>query len=106
MGETMKKVSIITAIVMALTLTTASVALADEPPANAGSPTCAGVDTGHGPLVNHGDHVTVDYVEANGSASGGSPAHFGPHGVSAGASFCLVQSHAPELLGAPGRFAD
>ena len=96
----MKKVSIITAIVMALTLTTASVALAGEPPANAGSPTCAAI------AVNHGGHVTGDYVIPNGSAGGGSPAHFGDHGVSAGASFCLLQSHAPELLGEPGRFAD
>jgi len=97
----LRKASIIMAVVMALTLMTASVALAGEP-------TCAGLETGHGPLVNHGDHVTGDYVEVNGSAGGGSPAHFGDHpGATPGATFCGPgNNQAPELLGEPGRFAD
>ncbi len=105
----MKRMITMLALSATMVLATASVALAD-PPANAGSPTCAGVDTGTAQvphvLVNHGDHITGDYVAIQGNAGGGRPAHFGPHVVSAGASFCLAQAQAPELLGTPGRFAD
>ena len=95
----MKRMITAATLTAAMVLATAPAALADVP-ANAGEPTCSQFFT------NHGDHVTGDYVEPNGSAGGGSPAHFGPHGVSAGASFCLDQAQAPELLGDPGRFAD
>ena len=51
----------------------------------AADPTCAnGWD-------NHGDHVTSDYVRANGSAAGGDPSHRGST-TKPGASFCVEQS--------------
>jgi hypothetical protein len=53
--------------------------------------------------ANHGEHI-VGYVAA-GTAAGGGAAHFGPHGVGPGASFCQGDNSAPELLGNPGRFA-
>ena len=102
----MRKVSIITAIVMALTLMTASVALAGPD-----GPTCFDVfGTEEGELIaNHGQHIIGDYVRGtgrvgqawppNGTVGGGGGAvlpggpaagvdgHF-DGGVAPGASFC------------------
>lgn len=93
------------ALAAAMALATASVAIAGEPPANAGAPTCAGMDLGHGPLGNHGDHIKDDYVHPGepGGAMGG-PAHFthGPE-VGPGASFCLPQAQAKSPSPPPGR---
>lgn len=96
-----------TTLVLAATmvLATTSAALAGEPPANAGSPTCAGVDLGHGPLGNHGDHIKDDYVHPGepGGAEGG-PAHFHHDAeVGPGASFCLEQAKAESPSTPPGR---
>ena len=92
----MRKVSIIVAIVMALTVMTASVALA-------GGPTCEDA-LGSG-WKNHGEHVTSDYATPGvpGGANGG-PAHFGEHpvGASPGATFCGPgNNRAPQLLHRP-----
>lgn len=97
----------ITAALLATTmvLTGASVALAGGTPANAGEPTCAGVDLGNGPLGNHGDHIKDDYVHPGepGGANGG-PAHFNhPPEVGPGASFCLEQARAQSPSAPPGR---
>ena len=93
----MRKLSIIMAIVMALTLMTASVALA--------GPTCSDFDGG-GIFANHGDHVTTAYATPGdpGAVSGG-PAHF-TNDFSPGASFCepgkAGESQAlPNLSGGP-----
>ncbi len=93
----MRKVSIIMAIAMALTVMSASVAMA-------GDPTCEdfGGVTG---WKNHGTHVTNDYATPGdpGGANGG-PAHFGYHaiGASPGATFCAPgKNKAPELLHFP-----
>ncbi|HSM44623.1 MAG TPA: hypothetical protein VK969_06360 [Acidimicrobiia bacterium] len=96
----------ITAAILATTmvLSGASVALAGTP-ANAGQPTCAGVDLGNGPLGNHGDHIKDDYVHPGepGGAQGG-PAHFNhPPEVGPGASFCLEQARAKSPSAPPGR---
>ncbi len=56
-------------------------------PASATDAHCAGIDTGDHVLVNHGDHITGDYVN-NGGAGGGVPAHFGTAETTPGASFC------------------
>jgi len=73
----MKKFVIGLILLAVIALGTGSTAAAD--------PTCAnGWD-------NHGDHVTTDYVQKEGSAAGGDPAHRGS-GVQPGASFCLEQS--------------
>ena len=91
----MRKTSIITAAVIALTLATASAALAD-------GPTCSDVL----PIANHGQHVVGDYVAGvghealawppNGEVGGGPAAlpggpgpgfHFGEE-IPPGASFC------------------
>ena len=97
---------LITALALAamMVMGTASVALAEKP----AGPTCFGAETDPAlpTIANHGEHITRYYVAVQGNAGGGRSAHFGPHAVSAGASFCLVQAPAPELLGQPGRFAD
>lgn len=98
---------IITALALAgaMVLAVASAAVAGEPPANAGAPTCAGLDLGNGPLGNHGDHVKDDYVHPGepGGAEGG-PAHFThPSDVGPGASFCLAQAQAQSPSPPPGR---
>ncbi len=95
----MRRMITMLALAATMVLASASVALAD-PPANAGSPTCSGVDTGHGPIANHGEHITVDYVEGFGNAGGGRPAHFGGP-VGPGASFCLEQAQAQPLPARP-----
>ena len=82
----MRKVSIIMAIAMALTVMTASVALAEGPSCVDANPTGTNV------LDNHGDHITGDYVgDGDGSGIGpgvrGRAAHFGG-GASPGATFC------------------
>lgn len=92
----MNRISIITAVVMALTMLTASAALAD-------GPTCSDVGLG---VDVHGQHVIRDYVrdgEATNARGGavmpGGPAahgHFGA-GVAPGASFCIAQSQSPGI---------
>ncbi len=91
----MRRVSIITAVVMALTLMTASVALADPP-------TCSDFVGGG----NHGDHVTDDYATPGvpGAVPGG-PGHFTVD-APPGASFCApgnagVAQALPNLSGGP-----
>lgn len=87
----MKRIITMSMLAATMVLATASVALAGEPPANAGKPTCAGEIWG-----NHGDHIKDDYVHPGepGGANGG-PAHFDhPPEVGPGASFCLVQAQA------------
>ena len=99
----MRKVSIITAIVMALSVMTASVALAGPD-----GPTCFDVfGTGDDEIANHAQHVIGDYVTGvlhenqawppNGAVGGGDGAalpggpgpgfHF-PNSAPPGASFC------------------
>ena len=101
----MKRTSIVMAVVMALTLTTASVALAQ------GSPTCVStIDFVFGDdVANHGQHVVGDYAHGGGhnalgwppssesNARGGAVLPGGPAagpgghfdgGVAPGASFC------------------
>ncbi|HXV71431.1 MAG TPA: hypothetical protein VEB69_08520 [Acidimicrobiia bacterium] len=93
------------ALAAVMVLTIGAVAMAGEPPANAGAPTCAGVDLGNGPLGNHGDHIKDDYVHPGdpGGAEGG-PAHFNhPPEVGPGASFCLGQAQAQSPSPPPGR---
>ncbi len=88
------------AVAGAMVLATASVAMAGEPPANAGAPTCAGMST----WGNHGDHIKGDYVHPGepGGAEGG-PAHFThPSSVGPGASFCLEQAQAESPSTPPG----
>lgn len=103
----MRRIVIALALAAAMVLSAASVALAGEPPDNAGSPTCAGVDlgTGHGSLGNHGDHVKDDYVHpGEPGGAGGGPAHFThPADVGPGASFCLEQAQAESPSMPPGR---
>lgn len=101
----MRRTIIALALAATMVLSGASVALAGGPPANAGSPTCAGLDLGGGPLGNHGDHVKDDYVHPGtpGGARGG-PAHFDhPPEVGPGASFCLEQAQAQSPSTPPGR---
>lgn len=91
-------------LVATMVLATASLAQADVP-ANAGEPTCAGVDLGNGPLGNHGDHIKDDYVHPGepGGANGG-PAHFNhPPEIGPGASFCLEQAEAQSPSLPPGQ---
>ena len=99
----MKRIITTLALAATMVLATASVALAGEPPANAGSPTCAGMDLGSGPLGNHADHIKGDYVNPGepGGAMGG-PGHFdhGPE-VGPGASFCLAQAQGESPLRSP-----
>jgi hypothetical protein len=85
----MKRIVTTLALTATMVVATASVALA-------GGPNCAGIDTGGHTLVNHGDHITGDYVEpgVDGPANGvrGRAAHFGaPTPTKPGASFC--QTH-------------
>ena len=98
----MRKVSIITAIVMALTLMTASVALAGPD-----GPTCFDVFGSEDLIANHGQHIIGDYVTGvehknqewspNGTVGGGGGAFLPggpgagghlPNNVAPGASFC------------------
>ena len=98
----MKRTITTLALVATMLLATASIALAGEPPANAGAPTCSGVVT-HGPLSNHGEHITVDYVTPGepGGAEG-APAHFGnTMDLGPGASFCLAQANSKALPARP-----
>lgn len=92
----MKRISIITALVMALTMLTASAALAD-------GPTCSDVGLG---VDVHGQHVIRDYVRdvdatnAKGGAvlpGGPGPGFHFPNGVAPGASFCISQSQSPGI---------
>lgn len=101
----MKRIITVGMLTATMVLATASVAFAGEPPANAGQPTCAGVDLGNGPLGNHGDHIKDDYVHPGepGGAKGG-PAHFNhPPEVGPGASFCLEQAQAESPSTPPGQ---
>ncbi len=101
----MRRTSIITAIVMALTLMTASVALADFPAGNHPSVNAGCTEAG-GALV-HGEHITGGYVDpfvedqpAVGAA--GQPAHFGVGDpFSPGASFCQGDNSAAFLSADP-----
>ena len=97
----MRKVSIITAIVMALTMVTASGAQAD-------GPTCSDFFGAEDLIANHGQHIIGDYVTGvghgaldwppNGQVGGGGGAavpgaaaahgHFDMPGLAPGASFC------------------
>lgn len=98
----MRKKTIITALVMSLSILVAPAAMAD-PPDNAGSPTCAGIDLGHGELENHGEHVIEDYVTQDEPGARGGPAHFSlPAEIGPGASFCLTQAQAESPSGPPG----
>ena len=58
----MKKTAFVTAIVMALTVMTASVAVAHD------GPTCSS-GTPLGDLATHGQHIIGDYVTGNGSGT-------------------------------------
>lgn len=96
----MRRVSIIMAIAMALTVITASVAVAGGP--NCENYVAGETETG---WKNHGVHVTSGYATPGvpGGANGG-PAHFGEHPLSAspGATFCGPgKNRAPELLHRP-----
>jgi hypothetical protein len=95
----MRRMSIALALAATLVLSVASVAVAGGPPANAGSPTCAGAT-----WDNHGDHITTDYANP-GEPGGvkGSAAHFHhlPE-VGPGASFCLEQAQAESPGFPPG----
>ena len=100
----MKRIMTVMVLVATMVLATASLAQADVP-ANAGEPTCAGVDLGNGPLGNHGDHIKDDYVHPGepGGANGG-PAHFNhPPEIGPGASFCLEQAEAQSPSLPPGQ---
>lgn len=59
--------------------------------ASAGAPTCQNER-----WRNHGEHITEDYVRADGSAGGGAPAHFGSS-ARPGASFCLDQAQSKPI---------
>ena len=85
----MRKISLITAIVMALTLMLASVALA----APSGNAACFGPG---GDTETHGEHITRDYVnDADPTTPGvrGRAAHFDV-GASPGTTFCNENGNA------------
>ena len=101
----MRKISIITAIAMTLTVMTASAALADPD-----GPTCAnqqaideGFDLG---VDNHGGHVIRDYVKpAVGDPTPGGPAA-GAHflgDTKPGASFCIGNANSSVIYANPGK---
>ena len=111
----MRKTSIVVAIAMALTVVTASVAVAhDGPTCSSGSPL--------GELATHGQHIVGDYVTGNGSgtqawppngtvgdgggvaiAGGPGPGfHFGL-GVPPGASFCTDGAQSGVIYTNPGQ---
>jgi hypothetical protein len=95
----MRRIVMAIALAAAMVLSGASLAFAGEPPANAGSPTCAGTT-----WENHGDHITTDYAHP-GEPGGvkGSAAHFHhPPEVGPGASFCLDQAKAQSPSFPPG----
>ncbi len=99
----MRKVITALALGAMMVVGTASLAMAGEPPANAGTPTCANL--GGGAWGNHGDHIKDDYVNPGtpGGAEGG-PAHFDHLSeVGPGASFCLEQAKAQSPSTPPGR---
>jgi hypothetical protein len=86
----MRKVSIVMAIVMALTVMTASVALADPPADKTTNAACSEFDTTG--WTNHGNgHIKYGYVADAGNASihgdHTNPAHFNAE-VGPGATFC------------------
>lgn len=77
--------------------TTGAVVLAAATGASAGSPTCADM-FGSG-WQNHGEHV-LTYVDSEGGAAGGKPAHLSDDRSTApapGASFCLDEAKNPGL---------
>ena len=74
----------------------ATMLLASAATAFSGEPTCA--DQFGSGWKNHGEHV-LNYVNGEGGAAGGAPAHLGarPDGPAPGASFCLDQAESPGL---------
>ena len=83
-------------LIAALT-TTGFVILSAASGAAAGTPTCADM-FGSG-WQNHGEHV-LTYVNGEGGAAGGKPAHLSADRSSApapGASFCLDEAQNPGL---------
>lgn len=91
----MRKLSIIVALAMAMSVMAASIALAH-------GPTCSDFDALD--VEVHGQHVTRDYVRAEGAtnAKGGAvlpggpgPGFHFPNGFAPGASFCNPNSQSP-----------
>ena len=74
-------------------------------PASASEAACSGFSGPIPVIVNHGEHITRNYVIGTGSAGGGLPAHFGdnPGDPTPGATFCNTHGSnmAPDLPARP-----